>query len=385
MPRISAVILAAGLSSRLGVHKPLVALGGASLLERVAGLFSAMGVTDVIAVAGCRDQETAAEAERLSGLGMPLRCVRNERFAEGMFSSVAAGLAALPSGCDAFFVLPVDIPLVRRQTLRWLLEGLAAHGRDDRPAVLYPVFGGLRGHPPLLDARLAPPVLAHPGAGGLAGALAELEAGGAAVALDVPVADANIHFDVDTPQDLLAARRRVERLDIPAPAEAEALLMRFGAGERGLGHGRGVARAALALARALNARGANLDLELTEAAGLLHDIAKGAAGHEQVGATLLEGLGFAPLARIVAAHRDIAPQDSPEITERELVYLADKLVRGSARVPVAQRFQEKLDAFADDPEVAAAIRRRLTNALAMQARVEAAAGADIESILKGEL
>lgn len=385
MPRFAAVILAAGESSRLGAHKPLAELDGQSLLARATALFHGVGAAEIIAVAGPRAPETCAEAARLAALGPPLRCVVNERHAEGMFSSVQAGLAALPPGLDAFFALPVDIPLIRPHTLRLLLERFAAAPAEARPAVLHPVFEGRRGHPPLINARFAGEIAVYAGPGGLAGALAELEARHGAAGVpgvgDVPVADQNIHFDVDTPGDLAEAQRRAARLDIPAPGEAEALLELFGAGERGLAHGRGVARAACALARALNMRGYALDLALIEAAALLHDIAKGAAGHEQVGASLLEGLGFGRVAWAMAAHRDIAPESAPEITERELVYLADKLVRGSARVSIQARFQEKLDAFADDPEVSAAIRRRLANALAMLARVEAAAGADIEAVL----
>lgn len=367
--RAGAVILAAGLSSRLagaGEFKPLARLGGQTLLERAAKLFRTAGVADILVVAGHRAEETRAEAARLG-----LACVENPDFAQGMFTSVKAGLNALPGAVQAAFVLPVDIPLVRAATLRAVFEEL---GRGQE-AVPHPVFGGQRGHPPLIPAAFFPAILAWDGTGGLAGALARFPA------REVAVADRNIHFDVDTPEDLAEARRRVERLDIPAPEEALALLDLHGAGERGLAHGRGVAGAALALARALNARGAGLDLELTGSAALLHDMAKGQPKHEAAGAALLEGLGFGPVARIVAAHRDIPPESAPEITERELVYLADKLVWGSQRVSVEARFRQKLDAFAHDAEACAAIRRRLANALDMRGRVERAAGMSLDEIL----
>ena len=131
----SAVILAAGLSSRLagtGEFKPLSRLAGpdgpgaATLLERAAALFRAAGVERILVVAGHRAAETRAEAARL-GLG----CVENPDYARGMLSSVRAGLAALPGDAGearssgdagAAFVLPVDIPLVRPHTLRLLGE-----------------------------------------------------------------------------------------------------------------------------------------------------------------------------------------------------------------------------------------------------------------------
>jgi len=375
MTRLAAVILAAGLSSRLGEFKPLVELGGVTLLDRAAGLFREAGVEDIVAVAGHHASKTVAEAARL---GIP--AVTNETYADGMFTSVLAGLRALAEGGgapDAVFLLPVDIPLVRPHTLRLLRDRLAS----TQTAVLHPVFAGKRGHPPLIAARFVPEILAWDGANGLRGALLALEERHGAA--EIPVADENIHFDVDTQTDLDEARRRFARRAIPTPREALALLDLHNAGERGHAHARGVADAALALARALNAQGAQLDLPLTEAAALLHDIAKGQPGHEAAGAALLDALGFDSAARIVEAHRDIAPQDAPRLTERELVYFADKLIQGSARVPVAARFQQKLDLYAHDPEATAAIRRRLANALTMQARIEAAAGAPLHALAPG--
>lgn len=370
MTRLAAVILAAGLSSRLGEFKPLVQLGEQTLLERAALLFRQAGAQEIIAVAGHHAPGTLAEAKRLG-----IRAVINESYADGMFTSTRAGLRALPKDLDAFFVLPVDFPLVRPVTLQRLQERFQA-----APAsVLHPVFQDQRGHPPLVDARHAGDILAWSGRNGLAGALQALE--GAHGSAEVAVADRNIHFDVDTPADLAEARRRYARLAVPSPAEAAALLALHGAGERGLAHGRGVAQAALLIARALNARGAELDLELTESAALLHDLAKGQPRHEAAGAALLEELGFGPVARIVAAHRDIAPEDAPQLTERELVYFADKLICGNRRVSVETRFQQKLDAFAGDAEACAAIRERLGNALDMQRRIEAAAGAGLAALV----
>lgn len=398
MPRTAAVLLAAGLSSRLGEFKPLVRLGDETLLERAARLLRQAGVADILVVAGHRAPETLAEAERLG-----IRAVTNPEYATGMFSSVLAGLravAALEPRPDALFILPVDIPLVRPHTLRLLLErfaacrdGLPAH----TPAVLHPVFLGQRGHPPLLHARHLPELLAWGGENGLRGGLDALEQRHGAV--EVPVADENILFDVDDQPALAEARRRLARRGIPTPQEALALLALHHAGERGLAHGRGVAEAALALARALEDNrtradfdagfdtkinpASGLDYDLIEAAALLHDIAKGQPRHEAAGAALLDSLGFHAAARIVADHRDIAPETAPRLTERELVYFADKLVRGSTRVPVRARFQQKLELFAHDPEATAAIRRRLANALALQQRIEAAAGAPLHRLVPG--
>jgi hypothetical protein len=63
------------------------------------------------------------------------------------------------------------------------------------------------------------------------------------------------------------------------------------------------------------------------------------------------------------------------------VYLADKLVRGWKRISLEQRFQEKIDLFADDPQAVAAIRCRLANARAVHSRVERHIGRPLEQVL----
>jgi CTP:molybdopterin cytidylyltransferase MocA len=186
-----AIILAAGFSSRMGRHKPLLPLGGFTLLERAARLFRSAGVENVLAVAGHRRGETRAEASRLG-----LACKENPTPEAGMFSSVLAGLRALPAEARAFFLLPVDIPLVRPGTVRALLAA-RNEAPEREPGVVYPVHGGERGHPPLIDAGLVPAILRHAARGGAGGLRPVLEA---APALDVPVGDPGILLDMDTPE-----------------------------------------------------------------------------------------------------------------------------------------------------------------------------------------
>ncbi|MDO9632148.1 MAG: NTP transferase domain-containing protein [Humidesulfovibrio sp.] len=364
---LAAVILAAGKSTRLPHFKPLLKLGGQSLLARATDLFRRAGVEDILAVTGARADEVAAEARALG-----LRPVHNPDFETGMFSSVRTGLAALPEGLAGVFVLPVDIPLLRPATLRALAEGF----RQSQAQVLVPTFRGEPGHPPLLSASVIPHVLGWGGSGGLAGALAGLDCE------SLPVADAQILFDVDDDTAFAQAEARLARQDLLSPQEALALLDIHNAGERGLAHGRGVARMALALAQALmlNGQGQGLDLELLEGAALAHDLAKGQPQHEQAGAQILADLGFTRTAEIVTVHRDIDPAGLKRPRERELVYLADKLVRGPQRVGIRQRFQEKLDRFAGDEAACAAITHRLGHALDMQRLVERCAGQRLEDI-----
>lgn len=360
--RLAAVILAAGYSSRMSGFKPLMELGGQSLVSCCAGVFRRAGVGDIVLVTGYRHEEVEAEAARLG-----LSCIYNPDYDRGMYSSVIAAAPHL-SEVDGFFVLPVDISLIRPATIAALSAAF------DGKAVMYPCFAGLRGHPPLIPAQLIPAILAHDGKGGLKSVLKRQDG------REIAVWDHGVLLDADTPEDFAVQAQRVGRMAIGDADEALALA-RLTLPERGLAHGLAVAAVARTLGQALNRHGYRLDLDLVNNAALLHDIAKGQPQHEVRGAEMLNDLGLAKLAEIVAVHRDIPPPASRLLTEKEVVCLADKLVRGAKRLPVRQRFAEKLELYAADREACRAIEGRLNNALALQSLVEQAVGQRINKIL----
>ena len=128
----------------MGAFKPLLELGGRTFLERCVAAFRQAGVEDVVVVTGHRAGEVRAAAR-----GLGVRVALNERYPEGMYTSVQAGVAATP-GADVF-LLPVDTPLVRPETIGRLAR---AHA-ESRADVVQPVHHGRPGHPPLLGARVA--------------------------------------------------------------------------------------------------------------------------------------------------------------------------------------------------------------------------------------
>ena len=367
--RFGAVILAAGLSSRISGFKPLLPLGGKTLLGRAADLFRRVGAAEIVAVAGHRAGEVRSEAARLG-----LTVAHNPDFEQGMLGSAQAGLKALPQGLEAVFVLPVDTPLVRPATLGLMIERFERlpHGAVE---VLVPYFRGEPGHPPLLGPAAVERVLAAPAGSSLRDVLADLSQD------RVETIDAGILFDVDTDADYTRALHLWKRRGSLTVAEALALLEMRDVGERGLAHARAVTRVALLLARALLRNASRLNLPLLEAAGLLHDICKASPRHEAEGGRLLTELGFPKVGRIVAAHRDVDPDREGRMGELELVYLADKLVRGPVLIGLEARFQEKLDHYDGDAEAQAAISRRRDNARAMLARFEAESGQSLDEVL----
>ena len=359
--RIGAAILSAGYSSRMGEFKPLLKIAGQTMLERCARLFLRPEIERVVVISGHRAPEVAADANRLG-----VAVVHNHKFDQGMFSSVCAAVDAMRD-VDAFFLLPVDIALIRSVVVSALLEHF-----DGR--IAYPCVQGERGHPPLVPAEHIPTILRHDGQGGLKAVLQTLPS------LDVAVWDRGVLLDADTPDAFATLQAKALRLRIGERQEALALAD-ISMPERGVAHGRAVARVAGLIAKALNVHGQKLDLDLVHNAALLHDIAKGERGHEARGAKVLSDLGLDGLAGIVAAHRDVPPPASGILSETEVVCLADKLVRGPFRVPVRRRFEEKLNIYVDDPEACRAIQGRMRNALGLQALVEQVTGLDIESIV----
>jgi len=373
-PRLSALILAAGLSSRMGELKALLPLGGRTMLGQCAALFSACGIDDIVVVTGHRAGEIGAAA-----VAAGARLAPNPDYAAGMYGSIRAGAGLLAGRCDGFFLLPVDIPLVRHGTVRLLARSFTA-----QPALACcPVFAGRRGHPPLLHADLIAPILTQEHLeGGMHDLLARIEATRPDQVREVPVADAHIHLDLDTPDAYQDGCARFARRGIPDMAECLAILSHLHPmPAKGLAHGRAVAGVAAAIAEALNRRGGpELDVELCRVSGFLHDIAKGQPGHEAEGERWLRRLGFERAGAIVGSHRDLPWVPGMELGEREIVYLADKLVHGSRLVAIEARFAEKLALFRQDHGAVRAIERRWRQAEQLAVAVEAAMGQPLATV-----
>ena len=137
------VVLAAGASSRMGGTKQLLPVEGRPLLQRVVDAACASGLDEVVVVLG-------ADADRIrsaADLGRA-RVVINERYADGMSTSLRAGFAALGDEVDRAVVLLGDQPDVDAALLDRLLELHAASGL---PAAALD-FDGLL-HPPVVLAR----------------------------------------------------------------------------------------------------------------------------------------------------------------------------------------------------------------------------------------
>jgi molybdenum cofactor cytidylyltransferase len=370
---ISAIILAAGFSKRMGQFKPLMELGGQTVVERVVSLYRSVGLTDIDVVVGYRGEGIKAA---LTSCGV--RISVNREFEKGMYSSIVEGVRDLPDSCRAFFINPVDIPLVRISTFEALLRAY----QEKLAKIYYPWFNGRRGHPPLIDADLSPEIITWHQDGGLRAFLGTRED----LAVNVPVPDEGVLLDLDTQEDYRSLEARLKEEAIPTSAECRMLMQEIQTlPETVITHCRVVAAMAKTLTAAVNKAGGKLDSKLVYAAALVHDIARTEEPHAQRGARVLEEWGFPKPAKIVRVHLDIQVQDDEPINEAEIVYLADKLVSGHQPIDLEQRFQLKMKKYGQDPQMAAAIRLRWDNARRIKAKVEHITGCPLHSFPERDL
>ncbi|MGE3956724.1 MAG: NTP transferase domain-containing protein [Vicinamibacterales bacterium] len=193
---VSAVVLAAGLSTRMGGRpKGLLAFDQRdSFVSRIVRTFNEAGVDDVVVVVGHEaDRVAAAVGES----GLPARVIRNPDYQQGQFTSVLAGLDAIDRpGVDAFFLALVDAPLFSAGTVAALRARFETVGAP----VVRAVRGHTHGHPVLIGRALFDALRrTDPAHGAKPIVRAHASAAG-----DVAVDDAGAFVDVDTPEDYAA-------------------------------------------------------------------------------------------------------------------------------------------------------------------------------------
>jgi len=196
---VSAVLLAAGASSRFGSPKLLAEIEGEPILRRVARAFESAGFDEVLVVLpsggdGGPEDLLRKALEDVSG---PVQCVGNPGWKAGMFTSVKAGLAAVAATGRSTHVAvsPADLPFLSKESLRRMKN--AAAMLDERTLAV-PTHGGRRGHPLAFSTALVPRILSWPDDRRLSSLFDESDLS----VLHLEGFDDGILRDVDRPEDL---------------------------------------------------------------------------------------------------------------------------------------------------------------------------------------
>lgn len=349
--KIAMIILAAGLSERMGVLKPLLPIGGESALLRTVSLGRIEKIHSISVVTGNRCEEV--EAELSSYHAKNVRHIYNARFAEGMFTSVKTGIHSLPGDIDGFFLLPVDHCAVRPETLE---KVITAFIMSNGQAIVYPTYQEERGHPPLIPYSFAADIKDYDGHDGMRGFLS------AYPFEEVDVNDPGVLLDMDTPRDYEILLKHLSFPTYPDAAACERLLKKYETPDDIVAHCRQVNELALRMADLLEKKGVVMDKGLLSSACLLHDIARLQPKHEDFGSKLLLKEGYPRAAMLIASHMDLPEDYQPKADETALLYAADKFARYNRIQPFEKTLGELQTRYGDNPDALAHAVKRMKHA-----------------------
>jgi molybdenum cofactor cytidylyltransferase len=197
LPRVAAIVLAAGRSTRMaGRNKLLADIDGAPLVRRVVESVRRSAVAETVVVTGHEHDKVEAALA-----GLDLRIVHNPDYAAGLSTSLKAGIAALGRDCAGAVICLGDMPEVSPAVIDKLLAAFAA-GRGTGRDIAVPVSGTRPGNPVLLGRRHFPALRKIAGDVGARG-IVQAKAG---AVVEVEVADAGIFLDLDSPAALASYR-----------------------------------------------------------------------------------------------------------------------------------------------------------------------------------
>jgi molybdenum cofactor cytidylyltransferase len=198
--KVAALVLAAGRSTRMGgPNKLLAEIGGRALVRIAVDEALASRASPVVVVTGHQHEQVEAALQ-----GAKVKTVHNPDYAEGLSTSLRAGLAVLPADVDGVVVLLADMPQVDVTLIDRLIT---AFDPEKGALAVVPTIEGKRGNPVLWSRRFFPELAAVEGDVGarhLIGRYSE-------AVVEVPVTGSAALADVDTPEALKLVRRELER------------------------------------------------------------------------------------------------------------------------------------------------------------------------------
>jgi molybdenum cofactor cytidylyltransferase len=197
-PRIAALLLAAGKSSRMGSNKMLEEIDGRPMVARTAQRLLSSHARPIVAVLG--NQADAVDA----ALGkLPVERVRNPDYTDGLSTSLKCGLAALPGNIDGAVVCLGDMPLIAGRDIDRLI---AAFNPLEGRAIVVPTRRGQRGNPLLWSRQFFPEMMALSGDSGARRLIDEH----ADLVAEIEMDTDSVLIDIDTQDALADLRERVK-------------------------------------------------------------------------------------------------------------------------------------------------------------------------------
>ncbi len=343
--KIGAVIVAGGMSSRMKDFKPLLPIGSKSMIETTVENYKQLGVGEIVVVTGYRSEDIEKILKRKN-----VSLIKNRDYDKThMYDSVCIGLKELSGDIDYTFISPADSPLVQQFTLKKMIDEI----NISNYVLIQPVYVGKDGHPIILKKEFFRTILEHDGTMGIQGVIKNNNEKCGKLSF----VDPGIVMDADRPKDYFKILEYNENKNCPTVEICEKIQKYFKIEEDIELHSQKVASLALDICEKLKKKGVNLNVNLLIAGGLLHDIGKGKVNHAKVGSRWLKSMGYKKLSDIVSEHIEL--KKIPEIpTEKEIIFLSDKLVKEDEIVKIDERFESKKYLYKDNKEALKTIEKR---------------------------
>lgn len=203
--RVGGLILAAGLSTRMGQSKPLTKFLNKNLIDQIIKTMYDADIGNIQVVTGFEHERVEAYLQT-HDLSECIHTIWNPNYENGsILTSIKIGLPKL-ADCEFVFIQLVDLPCILPETYLKLWEIMLASGKK----AVVPTVDGRRGHPVLIDMSLLPDILCYEnaaGGGGLRGFWKQLGDD----FLEVPVTDRGCIMDTDTKEQLQEAEMYLMR------------------------------------------------------------------------------------------------------------------------------------------------------------------------------
>ena len=151
IPKISGIILAAGLSTRMGESKQLLPFGDSTIIETVIDNLLGSKLNEVIVVVGHEAEKVQAHIQH-----KPVKIAFNPDYQEGMLTSAQCGVRSISASADAFAMTLVDLPLITPDLVNLVIDTYV----QAESGIAVPSYNYRRGHPVIFHRRYAADLLA---------------------------------------------------------------------------------------------------------------------------------------------------------------------------------------------------------------------------------
>jgi putative nucleotidyltransferase with HDIG domain len=240
--------------------------------------------------------------------------------------------------------------------------------------ILFPEFNEEKGHPTLVSCSLVEEILIKNPKGGLREILnAHKDKWNYEV-----VADRGILLDMDTKEDFKVLYDHILKAPFPDYEECLEILRLCKDKQETIEHMISVSEFSKKIAILLNENGYNLNINAVQAGALLHDVAKGEKAHAKEGAKIAENFGYNCLSEIISEHMNL--NNFSEIGEKEIIYICDKLLKGTELVTLNKRFEQSFKKYENEPHILKNINKRYEDAKTIKDNIENIIGISLENL-----